>query len=424
MKKVSPLAFTHSSCKASLDWLREYAKNWLSKNVEDCGHVWLPDDNHFALTTDFPKSDHKVEIVFTGSFLLRLIELPYWRFDQVRIWTFSSVMKQILAEYLDIDPNKVGLIPHLENSPHQLNLSKAELLYVGRLNWTKNIEALLYLTSYLQQHYSKDITLNLVGTSDDLPDESLGRVEAQAFSDELPKIINSLSWVTPPLLSGYHQDWDKFINEKSHFISLSTSMYEDFGVSANVAGKSVPCLLSSWGGHWDQKGSYLLSSELIFHSFEPMWIKKRKTQLLAQELIQGHFKSSPQTHITIPGTISFKEVVKGASAFIERYLPDILLLLREDLDTFADTEKGKSLFYSYRHKFAGSPAFKTLHIYGEQAKDHDFSTDTLLLREEDLLFSVYQKLLFRDIEVEVNAVDDKLVDFLITKLNRSDLRKI
>src|SRR5690606_18579064 len=376
-------------------------------------------------TSHFPKGDKHTEVILTGSFLMRLIELPYWKLQEMRLWTFSSKLKKTLSEFLDINPNLIGLIPHPNHSKKELDLKSADLIYVGRLNWTKNIEALLCLTSYIQHHYSSEITLSLVGKPDDLPDESLGRVETLPFEMELQKIINHLPWVNPPKLYGHQDNWKGFLNDKSHFISLSTSMYEDFGVAANEAGEKVPTLLSSWGGHWDQSGAYLIPSEHIFHSYEAEWIKKRKTELLAQSMTQGIFYEAEEMTPYIPVMSHHKELTEACLKFIDRHSPEILLLFREDLDTFADTDKGKTLFHRYRNHFSERfSSLRTLHIYGEEAQDYPFSKEAFLIPERELIYNVYQKLLFRDFEIEINGISSKVLDFLTDTLNISDIKNV
>lgn len=424
MIKVSPLAITHSACKSSLDWLLRYGAEWIKTNVSDYGEIWLPDDNHLALTSNFPKATKHTEIILTGSFLMRLIELPYWKLENIRLWTFSSTLKKTLVDFLDIPADYIGIIPHPDALKKELKLANAQLVYVGRLNWAKNIEALLYLTSHLQHSYSPNITLNLVGALDELPDESHGRIEAPSLSQELQKIIDRLNWLTPPQLSGYQVNWKNQLKDNSHFISLSTSMYEDFGVAAHEASLKIPTLLSSWGGHWDHPAANLLASELIFQSFEPEWSKKQKTALLAEALIKGDFVENESTHSFIPTMISHKELSQACVQFIDRSCPEILLMFRDDLDTFADTDKGKALFHRYRTIYGGRPRYQTLHIFGEDARPHPFDKKTLLIDERDLIFNVYQKFLFQDLKLELNGTSQKVNDFIINTLNRTDAQKL
>src|SRR5690606_10749987 len=181
-----------------------------------------------------------VEIILTGSFLLRIFEMKYWNFNKVRLWTFSSKVRDFFIHYVGIEEKYIGLIGR---SISKNNIASANfqdpvinLVYAGRLSPAKNITTLLKLTHQLQDH-GLNVTLDIYGDYNLLPNEAFGRYTPIPIRQLIDELIYSRKWTTVPKFHGTvpQGQWIQHEYKNPVFISLSTSMYEDFGTACHIA---------------------------------------------------------------------------------------------------------------------------------------------------------------------------------------------
>lgn len=394
IRKIRPQTRPQFSCHHSLSWLAQYAEQTLIDSGVDVKHLWVVDSNEQCFDAKIPE-DTIIDVLLTGSFFLRMLELPLWPVKQMRLWTLCEDTQSLISEAFKIPKVQIGLIPHPKTKNEKPNKSFEHFVYAGRLSWGKNIEALLALVSYLQHTTHPKLTLTIYGEKSDLPEESFGRVTDDHF--DINELINRYSWKSPPFLKGNDPKWFNSLTQESHYISLSTSMYEDFALSpTEAAQQSCPLLLSRWGGHKHKDGAKLLNSSLIFKSFEPDWIKKIKTQLLAQELTsQSSSVYGSPLPFSLPEISSHEEVSKQVMDFVRKQSPEILLCFREAMDVYADSFKGRNFFYLYQKHFSSLETPSEIVFYGEESQKLELGLNPLFIPAGDSHLPEVMKLKMR-----------------------------
>ncbi len=394
IRKIRPQTKPQFSCHHSLSWLAQYAQKTLIDNGVDVKHLWVVDSNEQCFDVKLP-DDVTIDILLTGSFFLRMLELPFWPIKKMRLWTLSEDSRNLISEVFKISQKQIGLIPHPETPATNTNESFKDFVYAGRLSWGKNIEALLSLVSYLQNTTHPSLTLTIYGEKSDLPEESFGRVIDGNF--DIQELINLYPWKSRPALKGNDPEWFDRLSSDSHYISLSTSMYEDFALSPTEAAQHGSSLiLSRWGGHKHKRGAKLLNSSLIFKSFEPNWIKEIKTKLLAQELTS--ISSSTQGQdlpFSLSENSSQEELTKHVMNFIHKQSPEILLCFREAMDVYADTFKGRNFFYLYQKYFSSLETPSEMVFYEEEPQKLNLSDHPLFIPAGDAHLPEVMKLKMR-----------------------------
>lgn len=361
-------------CQISLDWLEEFAQHWFTENVSNHGQLWFSDENVRGITKNFPNPHLPVEVILTGSFFARILESTFWNFDKFRLWTFSPAIKSFLTSILNIDPAKIGVIgrPCYQTPLFVPDFTQeVNLIYAGRLSLSKNISALLRVVSLLQTKHNKKVTLDIFGEFDSFPDESLGKYQIPSLDELILKNFNELPWCEAPTFHGHvpAKDWINIKRLHPTFISLSTSMYEDFGTATQMAAsRGWPSILSSWGGHKSAQNSILIPSYLIPQEAEPTFIQNAKSQEMAKKLSSNTFEffTNQKDSNFIPQSYfereSFQQLIHY---FIKNNSPEILFCFREKMTEFADTAKGVSLFKEYRKCFAGDSTAHTAIVYDD-----------------------------------------------------------
>ncbi|MFP5490948.1 MAG: glycosyltransferase [Bacteriovoracia bacterium] len=354
-------------CQRSLDWLEDHAISWFSKNVPNHGKIWFSDENSKHILQEFPKSGELVEIILTGSFLNRLLESNLWYFENFRLWTFSSRVKSFLVSSFGFSEEQIGVIGR--TAPSKL-IAKPDfqqdinLVYAGRLSLAKNITAIIRLASELQTNHHSQVTLDIFGLPDDLADPSLGRFQPYIIEDEIQNLIQQLTWQNRPV---FHQtvpqkEWLKINRPSPVFISLSTSMHEDFGTAAEIATQyGWPSLLSDWGGHADACFTHKIPHQLVARTHEPEFIQVQKTKMLANQLMTQKWELSSYQNISFLSQPLDRNSLKNLiDIFVKKWSPEILLCLRNEMIRFADTNKGRELFKCYHSHFGKNTCRKAV----------------------------------------------------------------
>lgn len=155
----------------------------------------------------------------------------------MRLWTFSPRIKAFLIDVYQMKSEEIGIIGRFPSSkkPSAPDFNQTvNLVYAGRLSLTKNITSLIRLTSLLQTHFKRDVTLDLFGKTDNFPDESIGRFTDFSMNEEIEELIKRLPWKNKPVIHAPvpQHEWLNINRPHPLFISLSSSMYEDFGTAA------------------------------------------------------------------------------------------------------------------------------------------------------------------------------------------------
>lgn len=452
IRKVNPRSVMPDPCQKSLDWLETFAFEWFNKNVPGHGQIWFSDENTRGLTYNFPNPQLPVEVILTGSFLTRILESYFWGFEQFRLWTFSPQIKDFLTDVINIDADKIGVIgrPQFRAPIFIPDFQKeVNLVYAGRLSLSKNIPALLEVVSLLQVKYKKKVTLDIFGEFDSFPDESLGKYYVSSLREIILKTLKDLPWNEIPVFHGEvkQEEWIKVKRSHPVFISLSTSMYEDFGTAAQIAASmGWPSILSSWGGHKSSQSFLSIPYYLIPQAVELPFIQKAKAQSIASLLVQNQFEfilnETDSTFIpkSFLNQSSYQESIQQ---FISSNSPEILFCFREKMIEFADTPKGVKLFKRYHKYFSGSMQSVTALIY-DDTKNPEVIEDLILpstsfeLIPTRHLFSsfyleelsLFEEIIFLNLDTEmINKVSHFLTSTLSLKTpikvySKSEMKKL
>ena len=185
---------------------------------------------------------------------------------ELRLWVLSSCVKNVLVHMLKIPEDHVALIPRYElwsmsaaPMPPPDPTQPMTFVYAGRVSRSKNIKTLLKTTSLLQTKHRLPVQLFILGAFDDEPNADFIETHSISYSTQIAKQIVEEQWETPPeLIDGLGpREWMKLRFSQPVFVSFSTLLFEDFGVSvAQAEAKGWPTILSNWGGHLDTCGTY------------------------------------------------------------------------------------------------------------------------------------------------------------------------
>ncbi|MCB0368519.1 MAG: glycosyltransferase, partial [Bdellovibrionales bacterium] len=328
-----------------------------------------------------------------------------------RIWVLSKRVKQIILKYLDLPESSIGVIPRSElddistsPNPNNVNWENINLVYAGRISVSKNITGLLKIYNELEKN--KQIKLNIFGEFDDLTDPSWGRYKPFNYRDEVNHILSDYKWKNKPCFHGHVNidQWIKSLDKSSIFISISTSMFEDFGTAAFEAHKNnSPGILSDWGGHADQIGTdqFKIPISYIPQSYEPEFIQNIKAKLCANHLFDNrkiqtlNNQNVDTLKFTCPNWIKLEDFQSALKKFNSLNTIEILDLIRNGLANYADTQFGHRFFINYREIMSNYPIGKTLVIYPENFKTAN-STDKekIFLKQFEDLFDYDNKFVF------------------------------
>lgn len=363
MKKIRPNSVPNDFCQTSFDQIQNFVNLWFQTYIPDAGEIWIPDEEKYNLQENFPKGDKAhLEIVLTGKFLLRFLEMPCWPWDKLRLWVLSRRVKDILVNLWGFPSSHIGIIPREQlvpnltlQQPIELNRNQLNFIYAGRLSVGKNIEGLLKTVSFLQNSCHVNATLDIYGEYDDMLDDSWGRFASFSYQDKLQKTLKSLSWKNPPVFHGWvpTEKWLASSRPSPVFISLSTFMSEDFGMAARFAQRAGwPCFLSDWGGHADQTGpnQFLIPHHLIAQTYDSDFVSTEKGKTLArwihEEKTAANFEL--ENIFEMPLITTKSEILRYHQAFVQRWQPSIFYAIRNNLAQFADTREGMNFFIRYR----------------------------------------------------------------------------
>lgn len=362
--KISPQTKTQDICHTSIRLLKSSIQNYFSYHRSSLNNPWFADDSDWSQL--YKNSERIKDVVYFGNFLLRFLESGNWPEGDFRFWCLSHSVRDVLTQLIKIPQDKVGLINrnHLFNkSPlkkRKLRLNEPlSLVYAGRISPGKNIEALIYLTLELQKRYHREIKLYLIGSFDNIPNSQWGRFDSFCYRSRIKETIENINWPgsRPTLLDKQDPEQWMTINDfvQPCFISLSTSISDDFGLAAQQAHKKGwPLILSNWGGHLDLNGEqiYYLDWNNISQHHENTFIIQQKSKILASQILCQSKKKEASTPPPFPTVINSHEIDQIRKEFIYKWKKEAKFLTRGRIDIFADTTQGKHFFSLYRSYFS------------------------------------------------------------------------
>lgn len=401
MTKLSsmPAPELRDPCQASIDILRDRVSGYLS-GICQGEAVWFAD--HYL---PFPAVNDKatVNVVFFGSFLRRFLESGNWTCRSVKIWVLSESVRRVLCQVVGVPERHIGLIPReaifpspKRNPPRAFDTGvKENFVYSGRISATKNIDMLLKTVSRLQTDHGYSGALTLFGEFDNLshPDAARkipGRSIIDDYRAHLMNLVEQLPWREKPNFAGRlgPLEWLENAPRDPVFISLSTYIYEDFGVSlAQAQEAGWPAIVSDWGGHREafSQGLHRVNPWLIGASYLPPGLIDFHAEIVAEQIAASF--SASQVNLTVDENaaavgdsgqtmvtqeISLQEMDAVRRRFIERMGPACHLIYRNGIEVFADTPPGREFFAQYRNLFSAPLTVPIIYVYVD---DDEFEGD-------------------------------------------------
>lgn len=324
------------------------------------GSFWLPDFEGLG-----KQASHTQDIVLTGRFLQRLLESGNWLPPSLRLWCLSSVVKRTLIKTFDFRPSQIGVIDRYQLFPvkkqKKFDRDELNLVYGGRICTAKNVLLLLHVTYHLQNFLSCPVQLFFIGPFDEEKHEHRDKSEKN-LNSFLKEIFEKLKFKDQPVFMSKRsaQSWFDLPIENPVFFSLSTYLFEDFGVAlAQAQSAGWPAIISDWGGHRDVKGENILKIPAHLLSDTNRWEDREEAGYSIAQFIAHHFEKKgkekekdPLSFIEeMPEDILIDEIDKHRRCFVRKYVRQVDLLAGKDILELVAEGSGAKLLYDWRREF-------------------------------------------------------------------------
>lgn len=338
----------------------------LERKISSAYQSLVPDFNPHYLDlfeeTQPTASDGPIDLVFFGNFVRRFFESGNWHGSQFRLWVLSESVREVFVKIFGFNPNEVGLIERMILFPPKVSHlfsfhdQDLNLVYSGRVSPQKNIEHLIFFFHEVQK-INPSATLTIWGSFDNNQHDDYGRHTPVNYKEKISKLVNKLTWTTPPRFMGHvaPSDWISLSGVKPVLVNFSTYICDDFGVAVAQAQESGwPLIISLWGGHLSIKhGAFFVSSSDIGKSFEDEVIIEARARALVHKLIDRNLFeeiSSPALPLRtkVPSTISLSRIDTLRRDLAFRTAGPWQLLLRDRIDHYTDSAHGQKLYTSIR----------------------------------------------------------------------------
>jgi hypothetical protein len=384
-------------CFKSLNILEEKVRGHLLRDYE-IESPWFVDAVSGTNTTKFQET---MDIVFFGNYLPRFLESGCWPIKKARFWVLSNSVKNVLVNIVKLPCDSVRVIPrealfNRATKPVVLN-SKMTFISASRISETKNIEAFLYTVSILQNKYNLNIKPILSGDFDNMSNLYSIKDDNFSYFERINKIISELPWsIEPEIRNNLNEtEWLEKNDESPIFVSLSTFIGEDFGVSlAQAQEKGWPSIISNWGGHRDTDDSYVIKVPVEYlveesGSFELLKARSHQTAKYIIDKFENLIQSKEiiKKNINFPHKyIEIETIDLLRRSFIERNKVSSLYLSRGQLNKYKALEDSYTFFQNYHKEFGGvslgtSDIVVIINDFGERIDGVSKFCNTLLSQE-------------------------------------------
>lgn len=306
-----------------------------------------------------------VDVILLGSFARSFLESGNLPFKKIRFWCVSQSVKNALVSIFKISSENIGLISreHLLKNPSvkkEINPTKVvNFVYAGRLCPAKNIELLIETVNALEHNYQKEIQLHLIGDFDHQEKIYVKSVADHNYEESIKKLISQMSWKNRPVIykKEPQAEWMNKFKDNQVFVSLTTNVFEDFGVSVfQVQKLGWPCILSDWGGHKEVASSNIL--KIPYSYLSQMKEDKFKASILSKFINENFYSNNftnkiITTNVESPKSLTMDEFDLIRKSFMLEYGPQINLVLREKWNELILTKNGIRFYCQYWSFFVG-----------------------------------------------------------------------
>jgi hypothetical protein len=328
---------------------------------------WFPGHGEDFALPEPRQGTQEYEVVFFGNFMAQLLRAPLWPQGRFRLWALSHSSAEVIQNLLGLE---VNVLSRYEMYPAPLEQkycdlqSEWDMVYSGRLSYSKNVHLLLRLMSVLQTQFQLPVRPKFFGSFDQVGKEDLGQGERPHFEQEFLSLLESLPWEEKPqIIQGLGPfEWPKQLGPQTVFANLSTFYMDDFGVAqAQAQERGASSFLSYWGGHRDVKGAvrFAPSSLLLTPAKSRSELQERMTFLAQRLLKEKQVTVSKQPHKSKEKFYRKNELLSARARYFFHYTPKAQVLAQvqsDELEAFALTRQGQELFSHYHHLFGGTRA--------------------------------------------------------------------
>ncbi|MCR9204483.1 MAG: glycosyltransferase, partial [Halobacteriovoraceae bacterium] len=346
--KVNRLSKENDPCETSIEFLVERCEQFFESNPQLKSESRYYPESSVHAPFD---SEGLTDVVLFGNAYKTIFQSGNWPFEKLRLWVLSHSLKEFFENEFSQGEFKVNLIPRseiLKVDPAKdcAGSGPVQYIYAGRLSFQKNLKLLLATFEELKKS-KPDSELHLFGDFDDTIHENLGRRVRESYRDELENFRRDFTSNEDVYFHGKveRDDWIKREWSNPTFISLSTFLSEDFGVSASqAAAEGWPIILSQFGGHRDVEASKLfhIGSELCLNDHLPNNLLKAVGKVIAcniqEATFYAHFPSIEKTN----HSFSLEILDKHRRRWAKHFGTSVSQLGYEYLTTFADHPMGRS----------------------------------------------------------------------------------
>lgn len=447
--KVNRTEPINDPCETSISFLVERCESFFRSHPElDSKVRFYPEDPRYQDLKE-PESG-PVDVILFGNGFKSILSSGNWIGSNLRIWVLSRAMKDFLEKEFFHKRDSVNLIPRheiLEFSDRAIQgEGPQQFIYAGRLSSQKNIRLLLHAISHLQRISGEGIELHLFGAADESHHENFGRRHHKGYGESLNNLATKLPFVTPPIFHGKvgFEEWIEHPWKNPVFISLSTFICEDFGVSLSQAlAKGWPAIISNFGGHKDINSEKVLFIDYQFCGYDHMSEdhlallgERIANRILEESLTSYERENEPFSNHTLD--LSFVDQKRRE---LSKKLGSLILESGfEYMDSFADHALGRdylNIFLGYQtglekkyslvtYDFENSPPsqselkifYKELDQSDEGIEPHFIGSKDLFLKDNIRLLMTSEKILL----IPYEGKEENWLSFLVDKLHIPESR--
>lgn len=257
------------------------------------------------------------------------------------IYTLCQADVDILKPlFSNLEIQKYGL----ENS--QINISSIEnprknLVYIGRLNHSKNIHTLIKFLAYLNSKNSNSYKLHLFGVEDNFGRG--GFKKNREYKTYLKSLSQNLKVEEHLKFYGYIPKEEIFskLPDDSIGVFLSTYANENYGLAPReMLRHGFPVLVSHWGGFADLKDN--IDDACIIESVIPEYDLSFDMQELAEKFVRLAYNTKKRKVILSENILEFTEYNGPKNKISEKNFLETMLK--------TDCEKERLFFEYYSRK--------------------------------------------------------------------------
>lgn len=336
------------------------------KNLNNSYDIYFPDTNTFVRN----EQSSRTNVVFMGGFLKRLFEIQNWYFSEIVIWVLCQSSKRFFVEVLGFDAESINIIPRSafqsKNNSDSRILNQNEpihLIYSGRFSQQKNFDILLAVYKEIQNSNDLNIKLICIGGYDNSYHEDLGEYNFFDFKKLCENYIESFTWKNAPHFIDWlpADQWTQAVPKNSLFISLSTYICEDFGLSVLQAQEEgLQCILTDWGGHSDALNNevLLINPAQLPTIYDHEDMRNIKIKNVANKILDNlpkisNSKIDSTLQLNENNKIPVENYKKLISELQKELWPDNLLVQKYGLPRFAESSKGIQFFQKFFNVYSG-----------------------------------------------------------------------